>query len=165
MSNSQVQDLPADEAAPTIDTTPRQPTIVIEPAHGWLRTNWAEWWAFRDLLYILAWRSMKVRYKQAVLGGLWAILQPLIAATIFAIVFGRILRVQPENVPPFLFAYSVNLSKGGMFLETANVAPVGSEVALVFHVADRGTFEIKGPPPQISKSARTMARITVGPIP
>jgi lipopolysaccharide transport system permease protein len=106
VSNSQVEDLPAIEAAATIEGTPRRPTVVIEPGHGWLRTNWAEWWAFRDLLYILAWRSVKVRYKQAVLGGLWAILQPLVAATIFAIVFGRVLKVQPEHVPSFLFAYA-----------------------------------------------------------
>ncbi len=71
MSNSQVPDLPAVETAPTIHQTSRRPSIVIEPTHGWLRPNWAEWWAFRDLLYILAWRSVKVRYKQAVLGGLW----------------------------------------------------------------------------------------------
>ena len=106
MSNSRVQDLPAIENAGTTTRAPRRPVVVIEPGHGFLRTNWAEWWAFRDLLYTLAWRSVKVRYKQAVLGGLWAILQPVIAAMIFAVVFGRILKVQPEHVPSFLFAYT-----------------------------------------------------------
>lgn len=52
--------------------------------------------------------------------------------------------VKFRTTSSFLFAYSVNLSKGGMFLETANLAPVGSQIALVFEVADHGTFEVKG---------------------
>lgn len=52
--------------------------------------------------------------------------------------------VRFRTTSSFLFAYSVNLSKGGMFLETANLAPVGSELTLVFQIADHGTFEIKG---------------------
>lgn len=84
----------------------RSPLVTIEPPRGWLRINWGELWAYRDLAWTLAMRNIQVRYKQAVLGSLWAVLQPLAAAGIFTLVFSRLIGVQVEGVPYLLFAFS-----------------------------------------------------------
>ena len=84
----------------------RSPLVTIEPPRGWLRINWRELWAYRDLAWTLAMRNIQVRYKQAVLGGLWAVLQPLVAAGIFTLVFSRLFEKQVEGVPYLLFAFS-----------------------------------------------------------
>ena len=84
----------------------RSPLVTIEPSRGWLRINWRELWAYRDLAWTLAMRNIQVRYKQAVLGSLWAVLQPLAAAGIFTLVFSRLFEKQVEGVPYLLFAFS-----------------------------------------------------------
>ena len=62
----------------------------IEPAQSWQGLNLAELWRYRELLYFFVWRDIKVRYKQTVLGGLWAIIQPVAATALFTVVFGRL---------------------------------------------------------------------------
>src|SRR6185503_1848549 len=62
----------------------------IEPAQSWQGLNFAELWRYRELLYFFVWRDIKVRYKQTVLGGLWAIIQPVAATVMFTVVFGRL---------------------------------------------------------------------------
>jgi lipopolysaccharide transport system permease protein len=62
----------------------------IEPAHTWQGLNLQELWRYRELLYFFVWRDIKVRYKQTVLGGLWAIIQPVAATVMFTVVFGRL---------------------------------------------------------------------------
>jgi lipopolysaccharide transport system permease protein len=65
-------------------------TLRIEPAHSWQGLNVRELWRYRELLYFFVWRDIKVRYKQTVLGGLWAIIQPVAATLLFTVVFGRL---------------------------------------------------------------------------
>ncbi|HZO90238.1 MAG TPA: ABC transporter permease [Chthonomonadaceae bacterium] len=80
--------------------------LVIRPTSGWQALNLRELWQFRDLLITLAIRDVKLRYRQTALGALWVVLQPLIAAGIFAFVFGRVARMPSDGVPYFLFAYA-----------------------------------------------------------
>jgi lipopolysaccharide transport system permease protein len=65
-------------------------TLRIEPAQSWQRLNVRELWRYRELLYFFVWRDIKVRYKQTVLGGLWAIIQPVAATLLFTVFFGRL---------------------------------------------------------------------------
>ena len=76
----------------------------IEPSHGLSAVNLREIWAYRDLLYFLAWRDVKVRYKQTALGAAWALLQPLFLMAIFTLLFGRVAKV-PVPVPYPIFAF------------------------------------------------------------
>lgn len=77
---------------------------VLEPPGRWSALNLGELWHYRDLLYILAWRDVKVRYKQAVLGAAWAVLQPLILMGIFTLLFGTIANVPTGGIPYPVFA-------------------------------------------------------------
>lgn len=86
--------------------TDTQFDTIIEPQHGWIPVNWQELFKFRELIYILAWRDIKVRYKQTVLGATWAIFQPFISMVIFSIVFGKLARMPSDNLPYPIFVYS-----------------------------------------------------------
>src|SRR5580700_284883 len=66
------------------------PVLRIQPRRGALSVDWRELWRYRDLLYFLTWRDVKVRYKQTVLGIGWAILQPIMTMVVFSIFFGRL---------------------------------------------------------------------------
>src|SRR5579875_2809753 len=70
-----------------------------------MTTSLRELWRYRELLYFLAWRDMKVRYKQAALGAAWAILQPFIAMLVFTVFFARLAHVGGTKVPYPLFSY------------------------------------------------------------
>ena len=72
---------------PSHPSTPHH--IHIQPSSGWLNLDIHELWTYRDLFWILMLRDVKVRYKQTLLGVIWVILQPLTAALIFALIFGR----------------------------------------------------------------------------
>ncbi len=82
------------------------PVVVIEPRPGWASINLRELFQYRELAFLLAWRDVKVRYKQTVLGGLWAILQPVITMLVFSLFFGRLAKVPSDGVPYPLFAYA-----------------------------------------------------------
>ncbi len=76
----------------------------IRPARGWLAINLRDLWLYRELVYFLTWRDIKVRYKQALLGIGWAILQPLLSMVIFTVIFNRFLGVQPSpGIEPRLY--------------------------------------------------------------
>jgi lipopolysaccharide transport system permease protein len=77
--------------------------IIIEPPRGWQLINAGELWRYRELLFFLAWRDVKVRYKQTTLGAAWAILQPAMMMVIFSIFFGRLAGVSTGGVPGPLF--------------------------------------------------------------
>jgi lipopolysaccharide transport system permease protein len=77
---------------------------VIRPASGWVPLELRELWAYRELLYFLVWRNIKIRYKQTVLGAAWAIVQPLFTMLAFAIFFGRLAGIPTNGVPYPLFA-------------------------------------------------------------
>ena len=76
---------------------------LIEPGRRSLREQAAELIRFRELLYFLVWKNLKVRYAQALLGALWAILQPLLTAVILGLLLGRFARIPTDGVPPFVF--------------------------------------------------------------
>jgi lipopolysaccharide transport system permease protein len=84
----------------------RRPTVTIEPTSGWSAINLRELWTYRDLLMILAGRDVKLRYKQTGLGVTWVILQPLIAAAIFTIMFGRFAKLPSDGHPYIVFVFS-----------------------------------------------------------
>lgn len=73
--------------------------VVIEPRKGWAPVDFGELWKFRELLYFLAWRDMKVKYKQTALGVIWAVLQPVLAVIVFSLVFGRFASMPSDGVP------------------------------------------------------------------
>jgi lipopolysaccharide transport system permease protein len=73
--------------------------IVIEPSKHWVPIRLAELWSYRELLYFLTWRDVKVRYKQTLLGAAWAILQPLLTMLIFTLLFGRLAGMPSGGVP------------------------------------------------------------------
>lgn len=79
-------------------------TTVIEPSKGWQLVNFNELWEYRDLLYFLVWRDIRVQYAQTVLGFGWAILEPLIQIVVFTIIFGSIAKIETDGIPYFLFS-------------------------------------------------------------
>ena len=83
---------------------PGEPLVVIQPNAGWNLFKLRDVWAYRELLFFLTWRDVKVRYKQTALGAAWAILQPLFMMLIFTIFFGRLAGVDSGSVPYPLFA-------------------------------------------------------------
>jgi lipopolysaccharide transport system permease protein len=87
-------------------TTPSPVVTRIGPEQGWQLINVGELWQFRELIYFLTWRDVKVRYKQTLLGAAWAILQPLLMMVVFTIFFGRIAGVSSGALPYPLFAYA-----------------------------------------------------------
>src|SRR6266550_8076909 len=85
---------------------PEEPLVVIEPSKSWVALNLRDLWAYRELLYFLTWRDVKVRYKQTLLGAAWAILQPLLTMLIFTLLFGLLAGIKSEGIPYPIFAYS-----------------------------------------------------------
>lgn len=79
--------------------------LVIEPKKGWIPVNFREIWKFRELLYFLAWRDIKVKYKQTAIGIVWAIIQPLLAMLIFSVLFGRFAGMPSDGAPYPVFVY------------------------------------------------------------
>jgi len=85
---------------------PNEPLVTIEANRAWSISELHDLWAFRELLYFLTWRDVKVRYKQTELGIAWAIIQPLLTMLIFTLFFGRLAGVPSDNVPYPIFAYA-----------------------------------------------------------
>src|SRR5437867_5943731 len=83
-----------------------QPLVRIEPNRSWVTLNLRDVWAYRELLYFLTWRDVKVRYKQTVLGAAWAIIQPLFTMLIFTLFFGKLGHIPSDGVPYPIFAYA-----------------------------------------------------------
>src|SRR5215831_5863500 len=85
---------------------PDQPIVKIRPASSWVPFEFGQLWSYRELLYFLTWRDLKVRYKQTVLGATWAIIQPLFTMLIFTLFFGRLAGVPSDNIPYPVFVYA-----------------------------------------------------------
>jgi lipopolysaccharide transport system permease protein len=96
------------QLAPT-GGSPPAPITIIEPSRGWLSLQLDRVWAYRELLYFLVWRDIKVRYKQAALGVMWIILQPVASMVVFSLLFGSLLNVPSGEVPYPIFAYAALL--------------------------------------------------------
>ena len=79
---------------------------VIEPSKGWIPVDLKEIWNYRELLYFLTKREIQVRYKQTVLGGLWAIIQPFFTMVIFTLFFGRLAKIPSDGIPYPIFVYA-----------------------------------------------------------
>jgi lipopolysaccharide transport system permease protein len=106
--------VPANTPKQDLDSRDEHPTsshreVVIRNSGRWGGIRWQDLWEFRALLYFLVWRDIKVRYKQTVLGAAWAVLQPLLAAVIFTLLFNRVAGVASDGVPYTLFSYSALL--------------------------------------------------------
>src|SRR5439155_20041311 len=98
---------PPDPTAPAhAEETPDLPVTVIERRSGWHLVKVRELWRYRELLYFLTWRDIKVRYKQTVLGAAWAVLQPFATMVVFSLFFGRVAGDLPGGVPYPLFVFA-----------------------------------------------------------
>jgi homopolymeric O-antigen transport system permease protein len=86
-----------------------EPTVVIEPHRGLFDLDLESIWQYRELLYFLIWRDLKIRYKQTVIGVAWAVLQPLVQMIIFSVIFGRFAKMPSDGLPYAVFAYSALL--------------------------------------------------------
>src|SRR2546429_751977 len=82
------------------------PVLRIEPSRGWVSLQLRELWKYRELLYFLTWRDIKVRYKQTVLGAAWAIIQPFFTMIVFSLFFGRLARIPSDGIPYPVFSYA-----------------------------------------------------------
>ena len=108
-----IKESPARNADPerTLVQTPEResdrgrPTLLIRPSRGWAALDLADLWHYRELIYFLTWRDIKVRYKQTVLGGAWAILQPFLTMVVFSVFFGRLAGIPSDGLPYPIFAY------------------------------------------------------------
>ena len=80
--------------------------IRIEPSRGWVSLQLKELWAYRELLYFLIWRDVKVRYKQTALGVGWAVIQPVTTMIVFSVFFGRLGKIPSDGIPYPIFAYA-----------------------------------------------------------
>lgn len=108
-----------------------QHVTVIEPVKGWRMLDWRALWAYRELLWVLTARDIKVRYKQTVLGAGWAILRPFITMVIFSVVFGHLAKMPSDGYPYPVFVYAALLpwtffagaigTSGGSLVGSANL--------------------------------------------
>ena len=85
------------------------PHTRIEPSKGWISLGLKDLWQYRELLFFLTWRDIKVRYKQTALGAAWAIIQPLLTMLVFTLFFGRLAKVPSDGIPYPLFSYTALL--------------------------------------------------------
>ena len=85
---------------------PSRQVIEIEPSQGWVDLKLGHLWEYRELLFFLVWREVKVRYKQTFLGVAWAVLQPLFTMLVFSLFFGRLAKMPSDGVPYPLFAFA-----------------------------------------------------------
>lgn len=91
----------------TIPARSREGTVVwVKPSRGWAPLRLRELWQYRELVYILTWRDIKVRYKQTAFGAAWAIIQPFFTMVIFSVFFGRIAKIPSDGIPYSLFSYT-----------------------------------------------------------
>jgi len=82
---------------------------IIEPSKGWVPIDLKEFWKYRELFYFLTKRDIQVRYKQTVLGGLWAIIQPVFTMVVFTLFFGRLAKMPSDGIPYPIFVYAALL--------------------------------------------------------
>ncbi len=84
-------------------------TIFISPSRGWIPLKLADLWEYRELLYFLTWRDIKVRYKQTILGVAWAVIQPFFSMVVFSLFFGHLARIPSDGVPYPIFTFAALL--------------------------------------------------------
>lgn len=91
-----------------METPPAAPRHLtrVQRSHGWVSLRLGDLWEYRELVYFLTWRDVKVRYKQTVLGAAWAILQPFLTMLVFSLFFGRLAKMPSDGVPYPIFAFA-----------------------------------------------------------
>ena len=91
----------------SVQTTPTEvPTIFIRPSSGWIGLKLHDIWEYRELLYFMIWRDLKVRYKQTALGAAWAVIQPFFSMVVFSLFFGKLAKMPSDGIPYPIFAYT-----------------------------------------------------------
>jgi len=95
---------PPISAPPIPMSEPEEPYLTIRPSKGWVAPGLKELWKYRELLYFLTWRDVKVRYKQTVVGVAWAIIQPLMTMVVFSLFFGQLAKIPSDGVPYPIFS-------------------------------------------------------------
>ena len=93
----------------TLSNVNLEPSVIIEPRRGLFHLDLAAIWEYRELLYFMVWRDVKIRYKQTVIGVGWAVLQPLIQMVIFTVIFGKFAGIPSDDFPYPIFAYTALL--------------------------------------------------------
>lgn len=88
---------------------PDSPLFVVEARKSGIHFTLKDWWAYRELLYFLIWRDVKIRYKQTLLGAAWAIIQPLLTMLIFTLIFSKVAKIDSNGIPYPVFAYAALL--------------------------------------------------------
>jgi len=92
-------------AETTLAPRPESDVILLRPSRGWTALNLRDLWRYRELIFFLTWRDIKVRYKQTVLGMAWAIIRPVISMVVYALIFGQLANLDSEGVPYTIFTY------------------------------------------------------------
>ncbi len=87
-------------------THPEIPLTILRPAKGWSVINFRDLWLYRELIFFMTWRDLKVRYKQTVLGVSWAVLKPFMTMVVFSIFFGKLASMPSDGVPYPIFSYT-----------------------------------------------------------
>src|SRR5205823_13017506 len=111
MASTEVE-LKAETQSPAISQAeadhgpPSVPVTLIRPSRGWVSLKLRELWEYRELLYFLTWRDVKVRYKQTALGAAWAIIQPFFTMVVFSLFFGRLAKMPSDGIPYPIFSYT-----------------------------------------------------------
>ncbi len=103
-SQENIESLPVLGAA--ADPQAELPETYIRPSRGWVSLQLRDLWAYRELLYFLTWRDIKVRYKQTLLGAAWAIIQPVLTMVVFSLFFGRLGQMPSDGVPYPIFSFA-----------------------------------------------------------
>jgi lipopolysaccharide transport system permease protein len=88
------------------DQAEKSLVLRIQPSKGWVSLKLHELWEYRELLYFLTWRDVKVRYKQTVLGAAWAIIQPFMTMVVFSLFFGSLAKIPSDGIPYPIFSYA-----------------------------------------------------------
>lgn len=92
-----------------MQATADTPVLILQPSRGFLKLKLGDLWEYRELLYFLVWRDVKVRYKQTALGAAWAILQPVMTMLVFSVFFGRLAKMPSDGIPYPVFAFTALL--------------------------------------------------------
>jgi len=92
--------------ADTYTERAEMPVTMVRPSRGWISLNLRDLWEYRELLYFLTWRDIKVRYKQTVLGAAWAIIQPFFTMVVFSLFFGKLAKMPSDGIPYPVFSYA-----------------------------------------------------------
>lgn len=120
----------------SIETRKKLEVVTIKPSKGWVGLRLNDLWVYRELVYFLTWRDLKVRYKQSVLGILWAILKPFMTMVVFTIFFGNFAKMPSDGVPYPIFAYTATLPwelfASAMSVASRSMVASGSMISKIY---------------------------------